>query len=216
MNNSPKRGMAAAIRRPRIYPRPSLRYLPRSKDETEAMASVADILNFWFEETEPEQRFKKDAAFDEMIRSRFGATHEDAMAGTLDCWHANPEPCLALLLVLDQFARNMFRGDPRSYAGDAKALAIAKRAVAAGLHEALDPERRHFMFLPFEHSENLDDQRYGLALMATLDNERAMDAARKHLVIIERFGHFPHRNQILGRDSTAAEIEFLKGPDSAL
>lgn len=179
------------------------------------MTTPDDILKFWFEETEPEQRFKKDPAFDDAIRTRFAGTHEQAMAGTLDDWEGEAESCLALVILLDQFSRNMFRDDARSFASDDRALAVAKRAIDAGFPETQDLERRHFFYLPFEHSEDLADQHRSMQLMAALDNERAMDAARKHLVIIERFGHFPHRDAILGRVSTEEEIEFLKGPNSS-
>jgi uncharacterized protein (DUF924 family) len=179
------------------------------------MATAAEILKFWFEEIEPEQQFKKDMDFDEVIRSRFGATYEAAAAGQLDHWEADPRSCLALVIVLDQFSRNLFRDDARMYESDAKVLALAKRAVADGGYRSLPQDAQRFLFLPYEHSEDLEDQRTCMDLMDTLDDKRNLEYARKHLVIIERFGRFPHRNTILGRESSAEEIAFLEEPDSS-
>ena len=179
------------------------------------MATPGDILRFWFEEIEPELQFKKDPAFDALIRERFGAAVEDAAAGKLDHWEAEPDSGLALVILLDQFPRNLFRGSPRSYATDAKVLAIAKRMIASGAYKSLAQAGQRFLFLPFEHSEVLEDQHLCMDLMDTLDDKRNLEYARKHLVIIERFGRFPHRNSILGRQTTPEEIDFLKEPDSS-
>ncbi len=179
------------------------------------MVTAEDVLRFWFEEIEPEQQFKKDPDFDSLIRKRFGATYGAAASGALDPWEAEPRSCLALVILLDQFSRNMFRDTPRMYESDGKVLAIAKRAIADGRYKSLPQEAQRFLFLPYEHSENLADQRTCMTLMDTLDDKRNVEWARKHLVIIERFGRFPHRNTILGRQSTTEEIEFLKEPDSA-
>lgn len=179
------------------------------------MTSAQEVLHFWFEEIEPEKQFEKDPAFDALIRSRFGALFEDAAAGKLDHWEAEPESCLALVILLDQFSRNMFRDTPRMYESDSKVLAIANRAIEDGGYKSLPQERQRFLFLPHEHSEDLDDQRRCMELMGTLDDERNLVYARNHFVIIERFGRFPHRNAILGRQSTPEEIEFLKEPNSS-
>jgi uncharacterized protein (DUF924 family) len=179
------------------------------------MATAEDILRFWFEEIEPEQQFEKDLAFDEMICSRFGATFEAAAAGELDHWENEPRSCLALVILLDQFSRNMFRDSPRMYETDAKVLALAKRAVEDGGYKSLPQDQQRFLFLPYEHSEDLEDQRICMELMDTLDDKRNLEYARNHLVIVERFGRFPHRNAILGRTSSPEETEFLKEPNSS-
>jgi len=179
------------------------------------MDTAKEIVKFWFEDCEEKQWFEKDEAFDALIRERFGSVYEQAMAGTHDHWEDEPESCIALVVLLDQFPRNMFRGSARMYEADAKVLAVAKRAVDTGLHLKMDQAQRRFLYLPFEHSEDLDDQNTCMELMAALDDERSLEYARKHLVIIERFGRFPHRNDILGRPSTPEETEFLKEPDSS-
>jgi uncharacterized protein (DUF924 family) len=179
------------------------------------MTTVKDILSFWFEEIEPEQQFEKDPAFDETIRSRFGAAYEAAAAGDLDHWEADHASCLALVILLDQFSRNMFRDNARMYESDAKVLAIAKRAVADGGYKSLPQDQQRFLFLPYEHSEDLEDQKTCMTLMETLDDKSNVEYARNHLVIVERFGRFPHSNAIVGRTSTAEEIAFLKEPNSS-
>jgi uncharacterized protein (DUF924 family) len=179
------------------------------------MTSAQDVLHFWFEEIEPEKQFKKDLAFDELIRSRFGTLYEDAAVRKLDHWKAYPESCLALVILLDQFPRNLFRDTARMYESDPKVLAIANRAIEDGGYKSLPQDQQRFLFLPHEHSEDLDDQRRCMELMRTLDDERNLEYARNHLVIVERFGRFPHRNAILGRESTPEEIEFLKEPNSS-
>ncbi len=180
------------------------------------MTTPEEILSFWFEENGEEQWFGKDPAFDAEIRARFGAAYQDALAGRFDAWRADPRSCLALVTMLDQFPRNMFRESPRSYEADAKALALAREAVAAGRDAALTPNERLFLYLPFEHSEDLADQRRSVELVAGMGgDERHLDYARRHLVVVERFGRFPHRNAVLGRESTAEEVEFLKEPDSS-
>lgn len=179
------------------------------------MATAEEILRFWFKEIKPEQQFEKDPEFDALIRERFGETYAAAASGALDHWEAEPGSCLALVILLDQFSRNMFRDTARMYESDEKVLAIAKRAVADGGYKNLPQDQQRFLFLPFEHSENLEDQHTSMALMDTLDDKKNLEYARKHLVIVERFGRFPHRNEILGRESSADEIEFLKQPDSS-
>lgn len=179
------------------------------------MATAEEVLRFWFEEIEPEQQFKKDPAFDALIRERFGETYTAAASGALDHWEAEPSSCLALVILLDQFSRNMFRDTARMYESDPKVLAIAKRAVADGGYKSLPQDQQRFLFLPFEHSEELEDQHTCMALMDTLDDKKNLEYAKNHLVIVERFGRFPHRNEILGRESTAEEVEFLKQPGSS-
>ncbi len=184
------------------------------------VATAADVLDFWFDgDRQRREWFEKDPAFDAEVRSRFGATLDAALAGGLREWDATAAGSLARIVVLDQFTRNAFRDTPRMYAGDALALPAAQALVADGRHLALRPVQRMFVYLPLEHSENLDDQRHCLALMQQLaaDAPELADMpewSRKHLVIVERFGRFPHRNAILGRASTPEEIEFLKLPGS--
>ena len=177
------------------------------------------LLTFWFEESGPELWFANNDDFDQTIRRRFLAHYEAARRGRYDKWLSNGTGCVALCLLLDQFPRNLFRDDPRAFVSDDQALGIARLAVEKGLdmEQGVTREMRKFLYLPFEHSENLDDQRLCLKLMAERLEPDGEDVewARKHLVIIEQFGRFPHRNEALGRRSTPEELEFLKGPDSS-
>ncbi len=175
---------------------------------------ASTIVRFWFEDSGPGDWFSKRPEFDALIRDRFAATHDRALAGDYDHWEDDPQACLALVVVLDQFPRNMFREDPRAYRADAKALGVARRAVAAGHHRALTLDQCKFMFLPFEHSEALDDQKLGVELMREFCDEESVGYALRHLEIVERFGRFPHRNAVLGRESTAQERDFLLEPGS--
>lgn len=184
------------------------------------------VLDFWFgrpgdaEYHRPrESWFRKDHTFDAQIRDRFGALIERALAGELASWAAHPATAVAQILVLDQFTRNVFRGTARAFAGDALALAAAQALVAGGADRSMPGVRRQFVYLPFEHSEDLAMQEESMRLFAQLarDEPTLADAATwadKHRVIIARFGRFPHRNAALGRASTAEEVEFLKQPGS--
>lgn len=165
----------------------------------------SQVVDFW-REAGPNRWFSKSDAFDDDFRERFLAAHEDARAERLDSWLAEPESALALLLLLDQFPRNCFRGTPRMYETDALARSYADRAVQAGFDDRVDRNLRIFLYLPFEHSERLEDQDRSLAL-----HERIgfADYAKLHRDLIVRFGRFPHRNAILGRTSTAEEQAFL-------
>lgn len=185
------------------------------------------VLDFWFLPADhaghgnyrPEW-FRKDDAFDAAIRERFGAEVERALDGTAS--DGTDESLLARILLLDQFTRNIFRGTPRAFAGDAQARALAETLVTAGRDKNLSPWQRWFAYLPFEHGESLLDQERSVALFAALAREMrheafdsACDYALRHREVIARFGRFPHRNTILGRESTASEIEFLKQPGSS-
>ena len=171
------------------------------------------ILEFWFRgDTERKEWFRKDPSFDEDIRSRFRSLYEEAASGALPSWLDSPRDCLALIVLLDQFPRNMFRDSARAFATDARALDAARHAVASGYDRALSDIERTFIYLPFEHSENLADQERALELFAGHSNR---EWARRHWEIVKRFGRFPHRNAVLGRQSTPAEIEFLKQPRSS-
>ena len=183
-----------------------------------------DVLMFWFGSRggdEPRTEwFKKDATFDAEISARFGALIDSALAGGLTHWMADAHGALARILLLDQFTRNTGRDTPRAFAGDALALVAARAMVAAGHDMALTPVQRSFVYLPFEHSENLAAQREGLMHFAVLAWQHparaaAFEWALKHYDIVVRFGRYPHRNAALGRASTAAELEFLAQPGSS-
>lgn len=177
---------------------------------------IGTVLRFWFEESEPEQWWKKDPGFDAEIRRRFVGLHARAAAGDLDGWAENAEGALALILVLDQFSRNLHREDPRAWAQDAQALAVARRAVERGLDTAFeDKNRRVFFYLPFEHSEDLAVQEESVRLISALGDAHYTEHAIAHRDIVARFGRFPHRNAVLGRRSTEEEVEFLKQPGSS-
>ncbi|TFZ01320.1 DUF924 family protein [Ramlibacter rhizophilus] len=166
-----------------------------------------EVLAFW-REAGPERWFKKDEQFDAQLRTRFLAAHEAAARGELEGWSGSADGALALLILLDQFPRNAFRGTPRMFATDAQARAIADRAIAAGLDAAVEPALRAFFYLPFEHSESLADQHRAVELTQALDAETHRWAVI-HRDIIERFGRFPHRNTLLGRVTTPDEQRFL-------
>ncbi|MGB3867038.1 MAG: DUF924 family protein [Xanthobacteraceae bacterium] len=168
----------------------------------------ADIIAFW-REAGYERWYKKDEAFDADIRLRFLATWEAALAGAHDDWQDSDDGVLALLIVLDQFSRNMFRGDPRAFAADAKARAVANRAVAEGRDQRIDRVMRQFVYLPFEHSEAPADQERSVVLFTALGDAENLRYAEIHADIIRRFGRFPHRNPVLGRGMTEAESAFL-------
>lgn len=189
----------------------------------ETTIGALDVLAFWFgADPSLEGRralwFGKDAATDALIRERFLPTHEAAARGDLDAWLDMPTSALALVVVLDQFPRNMFRDTPAAFATDARALDCARRVLERGWDAALSPAERMFLYLPFEHSEDLVDQRRSVKLFAALDAvpgmADALDYALAHYCVIRRFGRFPHRNAILGRPSTAEETAFLAQPGS--
>lgn len=171
-----------------------------------------EILHFWFEELEPQQWFQSSDSVDEEVKERFGVTHEMADDGLCNHWAVDADGCLALIIVLDQFPRHMYRNTPKAFASDERALLIAKQAVHKGFDQVLEPVKRGFLYLPYQHSEDLPDQRKSVELFGAMAEENpAGDMyAKRHLVPIEKFGRFPHRNEILGRESTEEEIEFLK------
>lgn len=190
------------------------------------LAAPGDVLDFWFAPPgSPEhgqQRrcwFVKDPAFDQEIRRRFLPTWEAAAGGALDHWRGAPADMLALIVVLDQFPRNLFRGDARAFSSDARALACAEEAVARGFDQQLAPVQRIFVYLPFEHSEDADAQARSVELFSALAAAHegfaeTLRYALRHRDIVARFGRFPHRNVILGRASSAEEMEFLRQPGS--
>lgn len=185
-----------------------------------------EILTFWFgKRTDPnfgQQRscwFVKDPKFDQEIRDRFLADYHQAAAGQLTFWEKTPDRCLALIILLDQFSRNLFRGTPQAFATDAEALRLANHAVHQGFDQTLLPVQCWFLYLPFEHSESWEDQVRSLELWNGLrdhpESARSIIYAEKHAAVIQQFGRFPHRNAILGRPSTDAELEFLSQPGSS-
>ncbi len=178
-------------------------------------AWVQDVVGFWLEETSPEARFKKDAAFDAAILERFGALVDELTSHPPDVSKLTPRLALATIIALDQFPRNIFRDSARAFAADPIALRTARAAVDAGFDRGLDKDARLFLYLPFEHSENLADQERSVALTATLGDAEYDRYAIAHLEIIRRFGRFPHRNAALGRTSTPDEVAFLKQPGSS-
>jgi len=190
------------------------------------MSQANQILDFWFGKPDEADYgkprkvwFTKNPEFDQEVRSRFLIDYQQAAAGHLDDWKASPLGCLALIILLDQFPRHMFRGQPQAFATDPQALAYAQHTVAQGFDKELLPIQRGFVYLPFEHSENLAHQRQAIELFSTLKDypecASGVDYAHRHLKVIERFGRFPHRNEILGRETTPEEAEFLKQPGSS-
>lgn len=175
-----------------------------------AQPTPADIVDFW-RKAGPDRWFTKDAAFDAEIGARFLAVHEAAAAGRLADWEYSAQGALALLILLDQFPRNMFRGQARAFATDPMARAIAAGAIVRGFDAQVSPELRGFFYLPFEHSENPADQERGLAFFKAAGDADGLKWAEIHADIIRRFGRFPHRNAALGRVTTPEEQAFLDG-----
>jgi uncharacterized protein (DUF924 family) len=190
-----------------------------------AASNAQAVLDFWFGapgtathgRPRPEW-FRKDAAFDDEIRRRFAALHAAAALGECERWKDAPGPLLALIVVLDQFSRNLYRDDPRAFSQDAQALAAARLMIANGWDLGRLPVERQFAYLPFEHSEDLAMQDRAFELFAPLEaypeTKGLSEWSEKHRAIIRRFGRFPHRNAVLGRVSTPEEIAFLREPGS--
>jgi uncharacterized protein (DUF924 family) len=170
--------------------------------------SAADVVSFW-REAGPDRWFNKDPAFDKQIQDRFFDTYEAAAAGKLSDWELSAQGALALLILLDQFPRNMFRGDPRAFASDPLARAITAGAIIRGFDSQVPKELRGFFYLPFEHSEDLADQERCIALNKASGDADNLKWAEIHADIIRRFRRFPHRNAVLGRTTTSEEQAFL-------
>lgn len=173
------------------------------------IATAKQIVAFW-KEAGPERWFERDLALDQSIREHFLVTHQAAELGKLENWEQSAEGALALLLLLDQFPRNMFRGTRRAFANDEAARAIAARAIEQGFDQKVPADLRGFFYLPFEHSEALEDQEASVRLFEAAEDADLVHWAKLHYDIIKRFGRFPHRNALLGRASTAEEIAFLE------
>jgi uncharacterized protein (DUF924 family) len=174
----------------------------------ERYASPQEVVSFW-REAGPDRWFTKDEAFDQTCRDRFLLTYEAAARGDLNDWELTPEGALAVVLLLDQFPRNMFRGTKRVYATDPAAVMVADRAIERGYDKKVDPHLRRFFYLPFMHSESLRHQERSLALYEAAGDADSLKWARHHHDIVSRFGRFPHRNEILGRETTPEEAAFL-------
>ncbi len=189
-------------------------------------STARQVLDFWFGSADAPDHgraraawFRKDAQFDRRIVEQFGSLIETALAGGLEHWQREPGSALAQILVLDQFTRNAFRDQPRAFAGDAAALAAARAMLAAGQDGDLLPVQRAFVYLPFEHAEDIAAQAQSVRLFTDLaaaapELADMLDYAQRHHAVIARFGRFPHRNALLGRDSSAEELAFLQQPGS--
>lgn len=173
------------------------------------------VLRFWFEEIKPKQWWLKDEAFDQLIKDRFLSLHRQAAAGELYAWRQSATGRLAEILILDQFSRNMFRGTAAAFAQDALALVLAQEAVARGCDRQLPQQQRAFLYLPYMHSESALIHQVALELFEQLGLPSSLNYEIRHQEIIARFGRYPHRNPILGRESTAAERAFLQQPGSS-
>lgn len=171
-----------------------------------------EIVQFWFEETEPHVWFQQSDEFDALIRERFAVTYEMARDGLCNTWSDDAEGCLALCLLLDQFPRRMFRNTAQAYETDEKALLVAKQAIHKGFDQLLSHEKRFYIYLPFEHSEVMSDQKRNLELFKSMEAENpvAYNVAQQRFAVFEKFGRFPGRNEALGRESTPEELEYLK------
>ena len=175
-----------------------------------ALPTIQDVLMFWFDELTPQQWFNSFDDVDQAIANRFSTAHEAASKGELFEWRETPDGRLAEIIVLDQFARNLFRGDPRSFATDTLALVLAQEAIAAGDDQRIDPERLAFLYMPFMHSESLLMHEIAEKLFDRPGMEMNFKSLRSHTKVLQRFGRYPHRNAAVGRQSTADEIDFLK------
>jgi uncharacterized protein (DUF924 family) len=176
---------------------------------------VEDVLHFWFEQVGPRQWFAKDEAFDNALRERFGALHARVVSGEEPAITATPRSALAAIVVLDQFSRNLHRGDPRAFAGDIRARGLARDALDRRFDVGLPADQRMFLYMPFQHSEDLGDQQRSVALFEALGNAEWTHFAHAPRNLIARFGRFPHRNAVLGRASTPEELDALAQPGNA-
>ncbi|MBP6583263.1 MAG: DUF924 domain-containing protein [Chromatiaceae bacterium] len=181
---------------------------------TTTAALPSDVVTFWFSASVRPLWFAATAAFDQALRGRFLTTYRAAAAGERADWEITPEGALALVIVLDQFPLNMFRGRPEAFATEAAARGVAERAIARGLDQALSSEQQVFLFMPFMHSEALADQERSVHLFQQPGLEQSLGFARHHRGLIQRFGRFPHRNAILGRANTAEEVAYLASPEA--
>jgi uncharacterized protein (DUF924 family) len=191
---------------------------PKTNREPFSMLSLgwnSDVLKFWFDEADSDRWFSKDPALDDTVRRRFRALYDALATCDNELLLVDPRTALAAVIVFDQMSRNMFRDTPSAFAADPRARSIAQEAIARGFDVGLTKDERMFLYLPFEHAEDAEAQARSVTLMATLDDPELTKWADAHRKIIDRFGRFPHRNQILGRTSTPEETEFLTQPGSS-
>ena len=181
---------------------------------TSEPAWVDEVLSFWFVELEKPQWFKKDESLDVDIRRRFESIHSAVSATDLGVLTTSPRIALAAIIVLDQFSRNMFRGSKKTFASDPMALNLAKLVLDKELERDYSVDEKAFCYLPFEHSEAIEDQHRSVELFRALGDENYLGYAKAHLAVIEKFGRFPHRNELLGRASTPQELDYLAQPGS--
>lgn len=174
-----------------------------------------EILDFWFNPEHQSLWFSKSDAFDQKIRQNFSKVHAQAVQAELWSWRKTADGRLAEIIVLDQFSRNLYRDQPLAFAQDGLALALAQEAISLNLDAQLNPEQRSFLYMPFMHSESKMMHEFALKLFQRLGNPVNLDYEKRHKKIIERFGRYPHRNKILGRESTPEELEFLDQPGSS-
>ncbi len=177
--------------------------------------SATEVIQFWFEDIEPKQRFIKDLEFDELIRRKFGAAHQQARQGLLYAWREHPLDALAEIIILDQFSRNMFRDSQLAFASDTLALVLAQEAIRRKFDNKLDSSKKAFLYMPFMHSESKEIHEIALFLFDQPGLEDNYNFEIRHKKIIDRFGRYPHRNELLGRESTPEELEFLSQPGSS-
>jgi uncharacterized protein (DUF924 family) len=199
--------------------------VPNGKHPERSAKVIDNVLGFWFGDSSEAaygRWYTRDAAFDAEIRERFGALHDEAARGGLDDWRGTARGELALVVVLDQFSRNLYRDDPRAFAQDFRALDVARALVTSGRLQELTPVEHMVALMPYMHAEDRETQRESVRLFGELAAERpgdgmlanALDYAQRHAVIVERFGRYPHRNAALGRASSPEELTFLDGPNS--
>ena len=174
-----------------------------------------DVINFWFEESKPKQWWTKDPEFDQLITDRFSELHQQANDGELFAWRFSAIGRLAEIIILDQFSRNIYRNTPQAFASDNLALCLAQHAVSSNTQNELTDEQRQFLYMPYMHSESAAIHQIAERLFSEPQVSNNTDFELAHKKIIDKFGRYPHRNEILGRESTAEEIEFLKQPNSS-
>lgn len=182
---------------------------------TDALLDAESVLNFWFGEIPTQAWFRKDPEFDRLIATRFGDTFGRAAAGELAAWRETAAGALAEVLVLDQFSRNLYRDSPLAFAQDGMALVLAQEAIRRGFDQVLETTQRAFLYMPFMHSESRVIHEQAMVLFDQPGLEGNLDFERRHREIIVRFGRYPHRNDVLGRESTAEERAFLQQPGSS-
>ncbi|OIN85822.1 MAG: hypothetical protein AUJ12_07750 [Alphaproteobacteria bacterium CG1_02_46_17] len=173
--------------------------------------SIQDVLHFWFEETSPSQWFQVNEVFDDMVRDRFAGLYQMAVNGVCDGWAREVDGALALVLIFDQFPRNMFRDTAQAFATDPRALDVSRKVIELGFDHLVSVSKRRFFYLPFEHSEDIEDQKISLSLFEKMKatDPLSYEYALRHYKIIEQFGRYPHRNAVLGREGTVEELAFL-------